>query len=200
MLEVTSLVKEFGPTRALDGLDLSVASGEVHGVIGENGAGKSTLMKILSGIHAPTSGSVKFGGQAVHFRAPIEAERAGIAMIHQELNLVDDLSVGDNIWLGRELRSGPWLNRAAMNAAVEQLLTAVGAPLSPSSPIREVSLANRQLVEIAKAIGQKARLLIMDEPSEGLAPAIIEHLQSRTSQPRSRSRGRLYSCSRARRS
>jgi len=169
MLEVTSLVKEFGPTRALDGLDLSVASGEVHGVIGENGAGKSTLMKILSGIHAPTSGSVKFGGQAVHFRAPIEAERAGIAMIHQELNLVDDLSVGDNIWLGRELRSGPWLNRAAMNATVEQLLTAVGAPLSPNTPIREVSLANRQLVEIAKAIGQKARLLIMDEPTAVLS-------------------------------
>jgi ribose transport system ATP-binding protein len=169
MLEVSSLVKEFGSTRALDGLDLSVATGEVHGIVGENGAGKSTLMKILSGIHQPTSGEVRFEGQPVRFRTPNDSERAGIAMIHQELNLVDELTVADNIWLGRERVKGPWLDRRAMSEDVVRRLESVGAPLRGNELIRDVSLANRQLVEIAKAVAQDARLLIMDEPTAVLS-------------------------------
>ena len=169
MLKVTSLVKEFGPTRALDGLDLEVRAGEVHGIVGENGAGQSTLMKILSGIHQPTSGGISLSGQELKFRTPRDAEAAGIAMIHQELNLVDDLTVADNIWLGRESTAGPWLNRKLMNADVAQRLASVNAPLKGNELIRDVSLANRQLVEIAKAVAQEARLLIMDEPTAVLS-------------------------------
>jgi ribose transport system ATP-binding protein len=169
MLEVRGLTKVFPATRALDGLDLAFEKGEVHGVIGENGAGKSTLMKILSGIYEPTEGSVLLDGQEVRFRKPGDAMAKGIVMIHQELNLVDDLSVAENIFLGRERTAKGLLDRAAMREAAVELLKQVAAPFSPDTRLGDLSLAAKQLVEIAKAISYDARLIIMDEPTAVLS-------------------------------
>jgi ABC-type sugar transport system ATPase subunit len=166
LLRTESVSKRFGPVVALDGVSIDLLPGEVHALIGENGAGKSTLMKILSGVERPDAGRIVLRGEPVELRSPAEAQARGIAMIHQELNLVGDLSVADNIFLGREHvgRSRLIRGRATRRAAGE-VLARVGCDLPPGTRVSSLSIAERQLVEIAKAVSLDASVLIMDEPT-----------------------------------
>jgi ribose transport system ATP-binding protein len=160
--------RSFPGVRALDGVDLDVRAGEVVAVIGENGAGKSTLMKILAGVLAPDAGLLRIDGAVVSLRTVADAQRAGIALIHQELNLADNLTVGANVMLGHEPRRGPFVNEAALRACAEQALARVGLAVAARRPLAGLSISQRQLVEIAKALSLDARLLIMDEPTSSL--------------------------------
>ena len=168
--------KDFGAGNVLNDVDLDVGAGEVHALVGENGAGKSTLMKILAGYLPATSGRVLLDGEAARFRDQRAAEEAGIVLIHQELNLVEDLSIADNIFLGRERRRGPFLDEEAMRRESSHLLQRVGLELDPRKRVRDLIVAQKQLLEIAKALSRNARLLIMDEPTASLTPTEVERL------------------------
>lgn len=170
-LEVRNLSMQFPAVRALDDVSLRFDPGEIHGVIGENGAGKSTLMRILSGLQIPTAGSVLIDGEAVHFRGVRNAESRGIAMIHQELNLIDELTVAENIYLGREPRRGIAIDRKTMRSDAARLLSKVNAKFSPESNVADLSIAEQQLVEVAKALSLNAEIMIMDEPTAVLSEA-----------------------------
>ena len=165
VVEVQALSKQFGTVRALTGVDLQLRKGEVHGIIGENGAGKSTLMKILAGIERPTEGHVLVNGRVEKFTGVSHAQKLGIVMIHQELNLVDELSVAENIYLGREITRFGLLDRMAMIAQSRNYLASVSSAIDPGAMIRTLSIADRQIVEIAKALSCDASVLIMDEPT-----------------------------------
>lgn len=169
ILTITDLTKDYPAVRAIDRLSLTINRGEVHGIIGENGAGKSTLMKMLSGLERPTSGSITFAGNPLHPRGAADAMRAGIAMIHQELNLIGELSVADNIFLGRERTTLGLVDRGAAETAALKLLNQLGSNISPRTRVSRLSIAEAQLVEIAKALSCEARLLIMDEPTAVLS-------------------------------
>ncbi len=186
-LAVEHLTKDFPAVRALDDVSLTFCAGEVHALVGENGAGKSTLMKILSGIYQPTSGTVRRAGEVASLPGPAAANRLGIAMVHQELNLVDELSVAENIFLGRE-RTGccGWVRRRQSHAEACVLLDAVGLAVSPTTRVGELSIARRQMVEIAKALSFDAAVLILDEPTAVLGGpevrtlfALIDRLRQR---------------------
>ena len=175
-LEVRGLTKKFPAVLALDGVDLEFAPGEVHGVIGENGAGKSTLMKILSGVQPPTSGEIWLDGKPIRLHGVGDALSHGIAMIHQELNLVDELTAAENIFLGREKTSMGILERGPMQTAADGFLREVGAAFPSSTPVGDLSIAGKQLVEIAKALSYDASILIMDEPTAVLSEPESEAL------------------------
>ena len=170
------IVKEFGPVRVLHGVGFELAPGRVYGLLGENGAGKSTLMKILSGYEQPTGGTVHVDGQPRSFRSSRDAEAAGIVLIHQEFNLAEDLTIQQNIFLGHEKKRGWWLDEAAMRADTVRVLAQVGLDRDPDTPVRQLIVAEKQLVEIAKALARNARLLIMDEPTASLTPGETEAL------------------------
>ena len=170
------IVKSFGPVQVLHGVSFALEPGRIYGLLGENGAGKSTLMKIAAGYEAPTAGELRVDGQAVHFDDSRAAEAAGIVLIHQEFNLADDLTVAQNIFLGHELKRGFWLDDAAMRTAAVALLDDVGLRVDPDTRVRQLIVAEKQLVEIAKAVGRRARLLIMDEPTATLTPSETERL------------------------
>lgn len=159
----------FAAVQALEDVTLHFAPGQVHGLIGENGAGKSTLMKILAGVQRPTCGRVLLNNQPILLNSPAQAQRSGVVMIHQELNLIPDLSVAANIFLGREITRCHWLNISQMNEAAERLLADVGAKIDPRTLLKDLSLAQQQLVEIAKALSVNARVVIMDEPTAVLS-------------------------------
>jgi ribose transport system ATP-binding protein len=171
------VVKEFAGVRVLHGVSFDLAPGRVYGLLGENGAGKSTLMKILAGYEHATEGSVTVDGQTRRFAGSREAEAAGIVLIHQEFNLAEDLTIAQNIYLGHEKkrRSG-LLDDAAMRAGAAQALAQVGLKRSPDTPVRQLIVAEKQMVEIAKALARRARLLIMDEPTATLTPGETEAL------------------------
>jgi ribose transport system ATP-binding protein len=175
-VEFRDVVKNFGPVQVLHGVSFSMAPGSVHGLLGENGAGKSTLMKILSGYVQHTSGEVLVDGTPRHFRDSREAEAAGIVLIHQEFNLADDLTIAQNIFLGHEKTRGWMLDDAAMRAVAADVLRQVGLAASPDTRVRQLIVAEKQLVEIAKALARKARLLIMDEPTATLTPGETQRL------------------------
>lgn len=164
MIEVSGLTKAFGSNVALNAFDISIQPGEIIGVIGENGAGKSTFMKLLSGVHQPTSGSVTIEGKPQSFATPRDAISEGIAMVHQELNLIPTLSAADNIFLGRE-KGSVAVNRTSTRTEAAELLRLVGASFGPDVLCGDLSVAQQQLVEIAKAISQKPKLIIFDEPT-----------------------------------
>ncbi|AWN24439.1 ABC transporter ATP-binding protein [Deinococcus irradiatisoli] len=165
--EFRNITKVFGPVEVLHGVSFGIPAGEVQALIGENGAGKSTLMKILGGYQPPTSGELLVGGQPVRFHSSRDAEAQGVVLIHQEFNLADDLTVAQNIFLGREL-GGALLDDAAMNRAAEAALARLGVSLDPRLRVRGLSVPQKQLVEIAKALSRDARILIMDEPTAAL--------------------------------
>ena len=177
LLEARGLSKRFAGVRALEGVDAVFHRGEIVAVMGENGAGKSTLMKTLAGIHQPDEGRIVWEGAEVTFRDARAAFSKGIAFIHQELNLVPELSVAANIFLGREPRKhGVFLDQAEMRRRAQALLESLGAPFSPDAPVGSLSLGHQQMVEIAKALSIDAKLLIMDEPTSSLSPRETDRL------------------------
>jgi ribose transport system ATP-binding protein len=184
VIAVENLSKRFGSVRALDAVDLQFIRGEVHGLVGENGAGKSTLMKVLSGLEHPTSGDLIMNGSRVHLNGVPDAIKLGIVMIHQELNLVDELSVADNIFLGREFTRGGLIARRRNEDESRRLLDRIGHTLDPARPVRTLSIADKQMVEIAKALSYNASVLIMDEPTATLTEresnallGLVDHLR-----------------------
>jgi len=177
MLTLRSITKHFGATIALDGVDLDIAAGEVHALIGENGAGKSTLMNILSGAFPPDSGTMMAGGQPYAPRGPADARERGIAHIHQELALCPHLSVAENILMGIEPSRGGWLQRDALNDRAAALLADFGrAEIDPRARTGNLPLADQQVVEICRALARDARVLLMDEPTSSLQRANVERL------------------------
>lgn len=176
VLSLDKITKSFGPVEVLHGVELHLHSGEVHALIGENGAGKSTIMKILGGYLAPTTGQVLLDGAPVTYHSGPEGEAQGVVVIHQEFNLAPDLTVAANIFLGREITKGAGLDHAAMRAATAELLTRLDTTIRPDALIRDLSVPDRQMVEIAKALSRKARVLIMDEPSAALTHREVEAL------------------------
>ena len=168
-LEVAEVSRRFGATVALDGVTLAFQPGEVHGVIGENGAGKSTLMRILAGLLPPDGGRILLDGQPVVMNGPAAATARGIAMIHQELSLVGELSAAENIFLGREPSRAGFVSRGEMRRRAASLLADVGSRVPPGVPVRRLQVADQQMVEIAKALSCRARVLIMDEPTAVLS-------------------------------
>ena len=175
------ITKEFGPkgsgaVRVLHGVGFDLHPGRVHGLLGENGAGKSTLMKILAGYHPPTSGTLRIDGEAVTFKSSRDAEKRGIVLIHQELSLADDLTVVQNMFLGHEIRRGWLLDDRAMREQASDALRQVGFDRDPDTKVRDLIVAEKQLVEIAKAQLRNARLLIMDEPTASLTPSECDRL------------------------
>ena len=167
LLKMTSINKKFPGVLALDNASLTVGVGESHALVGENGAGKSTLMKILSGVYQPDSGQICLDGTVQEVQSPIVARRLGITMIHQELNLLQEMTVAENIFLGHELVRGPmgWLDRKTMEKRSEELLASFGQDISGSILVKKISLAKQQMVEIAKALSVQSKIIIMDEPS-----------------------------------
>lgn len=163
--------KDFGPVRVLHGVSFELAPGRIHGLLGENGAGKSTLMKILAGYENASAGEMRVDGVARRFDGSREAEAAGIVLIHQEFNLAEHLTIAQNIFLGHEKRKGWLVDDAAMRREARELLAQVGLARDPDVKVRELIVAEKQLVEIAKALSRHARLLIMDEPTATLTPA-----------------------------
>jgi inositol transport system ATP-binding protein len=178
VLQVRNLSKSFPGVKALDSVRLDVQPGTVHALMGENGAGKSTLVKTLIGIHAPDSGEILFNGSSVHLRNPHEAMRMGIAMIHQELMPLPDLTVAENICLGREpTRWLPfWLDKPAMNRRAQELLDRFGVALPPTRKMKRLAVAEMQTVEIAKALGHNAEVIIMDEPTSAISQREVDAL------------------------
>lgn len=172
------IVKEFSSVRVLDGISVDIRAGEVLGIIGENGAGKSTFIKILSGIYTPTSGRIEVEGKSVRISGPADARKVGVGLVPQEFNLVADLKVYENIFLGEELKKkNGFLDRAAMIARTRELLAGLEAgSIDPESRIQDLSVAQKQMIEIAKAIAFDSRLLILDEPTTVLTSKEIEVL------------------------
>lgn len=163
--------------KILDEVSLDVREGEVHILIGENGAGKSTLMKILGGIIPPDEGTVELFGKEVHFKNPREAESAGISFIHQELNLCPNLSVGENLFLGREIKKNKcFTDKKAIYEKSREMLMKFGFKIDPHTLVRDLSTAQQQIVEIVKAISYNSRIVIMDEPTASLTEVEIDHL------------------------
>jgi ribose transport system ATP-binding protein len=175
-LEVESVSKWFGATRALDGVSITLAPGEVHVLAGANGAGKSTLIRILSGVHAEFNGKLKLDGRRVRFRSPAEARAEGIATIHQELALVPSLSVVDNLLLGTRGGALSWLQRRAVRDHATRLLALVGLDIDVDREVSRLRLADRQLLEIARCFSEAARVFILDEPTSALSELEAERL------------------------
>ena len=187
LLSLSGVSKEFPGVKALNNVQFDLNEGEVHAIVGENGAGKSTLMKILSGIYKKDSGEIIYKGKSVNIPNPFEAQKLGIGIIHQELNLMPHLTVAENIFIGREDRfpGGIFLNNKKLITATIELLKELDLNLNPNDIVGELSIAKQQMVEIAKAVSYRGSVIIMDEPTSSLTPAetdalfkIIRSLQS----------------------
>ncbi|MBV9230436.1 MAG: sugar ABC transporter ATP-binding protein, partial [Chloroflexi bacterium] len=177
LLEMMDITKSFPGVQALKGVSLKVRAGEVRALLGENGAGKSTLMNILDGVFSDYGGEIHIDGHPVSIRSPRDAQKLGIAMIHQELNLVPELSVADNIFLGRELHTPlGTIDRKRMQRKAAELLAELDVTTPPVRPVYLTRIAEQQLVEVAKALSLNARILIMDEPTSALADAEVQRL------------------------
>lgn len=194
LLQMTGVSKRFGGTQALRNVSLSVQPGRVLALIGENGAGKSTLMKILSGAHPPDSGEMQLDGRRYTPSGPLDARRAGVAMIYQELNLAPHLSVEDNIMLGQEASRFGWLlQRSAQRPRVREALDWLGHPdLRPETPVGELSVAAQQLVEIARALVMHAKVIVFDEPTSSLPQRDVRRLFEVVRRLKDQGRGIVY--------
>ncbi len=176
MLEVIGVSKRYGGVQALREVQFDVRPGEVHALVGENGAGKTTLINILGGIVPRDSGRVLFRGEEVVFATPAESQRAGIAIIHQELATIPALSVMENVYMGRMEARGGWINWRGMEEATRKVTDLVGLDVPPRTTVGNLTISQRQLVEIAKALAADARLIIMDEPNSSLTERETERL------------------------
>jgi ribose transport system ATP-binding protein len=177
LVRMTGIGKRFGGVHACRDIDFTVAAGQVHALLGENGAGKSTLMNILSGVISEYDGTIEVQGQPVRFRSPADAQRAGIATIHQELDLVAGLSIAENMFLGREPRTRlGTVDLRAMRRRAATHLRALGADLDPRRLVGSLRVGEQQLVEIGRALSLRAQVLVMDEPTAALADAEVQRL------------------------
>jgi inositol transport system ATP-binding protein len=177
ILELENISKEFPGVKALDDIALKVRKGTVHALMGENGAGKSTLMKIIFGIYTPNKGIIRFKGQEIKLSGSKDALSRGISMIHQELNPVPQMTVAENIFLGREKTYGfGLLNRKKMVAETKKLFETLKIDIDPNAKMVDLSIANMQIVEIATAVSYDADLIIMDEPTSAITDKEVEHL------------------------
>ncbi|MFG1606520.1 sugar ABC transporter ATP-binding protein [Actinoplanes sp. NPDC049265] len=177
VLDVVDVTKSFGAVAAVQGVSFSLFPGEAHALVGENGAGKSTIVKMLAGVHRPDTGRLVVNGQAVDFAGPGDAKAAGLAVIYQEPTLFPDLSVAENIAMGNQpLTRLRQIDRKAMRAAATRLFQRLGVQLDPDRPARGLSIADQQIVEIAKALSSQARILVMDEPTAALSGVEVERL------------------------
>jgi len=186
-IELVGIAKQFGAVQALRGVDLNLYPGEVHALVGENGAGKSTLVKILAGIHRPDSGTVKVGGEVVELRSPTQAQALGIAVVQQEPMMFPDLDVAENVFMGRHPRDRfGRVDWKRMYREVDHLLVSLDVSLSSHTPVQGLSVAEQQLVEIAKALSLQARVLVLDEPTAALSSHEVEELFAIVNQLRER--------------
>ena len=176
LLQMEHITKSFPGVRALGGVSLAVRPGECLGLVGENGAGKSTLMKILAGVYQPDEGRLRLDGRPVHINGPRHAQQLGIAIIYQEFNLCPNLSVEANVFIGREPERTGFIRAKEMRRQTRSLLDQLGVRLDPSAVVRNLSVADQQMVEIAKALSLNARLVIMDEPTSALTETEVEAL------------------------
>ncbi|WFU08813.1 sugar ABC transporter ATP-binding protein [Rhizobium sp. CB3090] len=177
LLSAEGIRKEFPGVLALDDVSFRLKRGTVHALMGENGAGKSTLMKILAGIYIPDQGEVRLKGVEIRLKSPLDALENGIAMIHQELNLMPFMTVAENIWIRREPKNRlGFVDHAEMNRKTEELFQRLNITIDPEIQVRDLSVANRQMVEIAKAVSYNSDVLIMDEPTSALTEREVAHL------------------------
>ncbi|QXD26221.1 sugar ABC transporter ATP-binding protein [Opitutia bacterium ISCC 51] len=176
LLSVDGVSKSFPGVRALDNVSLELQEGEVLALVGENGAGKSTLIKILGGAHEADDGTLTMNDSRVTIQSPVESQALGISIIYQEFNLIPDLSVRENIFLGREKMNGFFIDERSEMEGVTQLFERLGLPIDPDIPCGDLSIAEQQLVEIAKALSVEAKILVMDEPSATLTRQEVDRL------------------------
>jgi erythritol transport system ATP-binding protein len=176
VLAARDIVKTYGGTRALKGVNFDIHRGTVTTLFGENGAGKSTLMKILSGVEKPTSGIIELDGDRVTFSSASEARDRGISIIHQELSLAPNLSVRDNIFMGRELQTPTGVDFAEEARQARALMVDLEEEIDPLTPVENLRLGQQQIVEIARALSVDSRILIMDEPTSALSATEVEVL------------------------
>src|SRR6266480_3160426 len=194
LLDMRSITKSFPGVRALDGVSFTLNPGEIHALVGENGAGKSTLIKILAGVypHPEYGGEITLDGSARRFANVRESENAGIAVIFQELSLVKDLTVAENIFLGREPRRFGIINWEELYSRAQKLLDELHLQIDPRTPVIRLGIGQQQLVEIAKALSQNARILVLDEPTAALTDAEAETLFQILDKLRKRGVGMIY--------
>jgi ribose transport system ATP-binding protein len=170
VLEAVGLSRSFGPVEVLSDINLAFEPGHVHAIIGENGAGKSTLMKILSGHLTPSRGALKLNGAPLVLKGPVDAERRGIVLVHQEIMLAPHLTIAENMFLGHELRRGPRVDDKTMNRRAAEAMRVFGVDVSVTVPVERLSIAQRQLAQIARALTTEHRIVIFDEPTASLTP------------------------------
>lgn len=190
--ELANITKSFPGVRANDGITIRLNAGEIHGLLGENGCGKSTLIKILSGVHQPDSGEVRLNGTPIALASPIDARAKGVATVFQEFSLAGTLTVAENIFLGRYPRRGPLIDWRRMRAEAARVLASLDIAIDPDRRVGELSVAEQQLVEIAKAISVDATLLILDEPTTALGDHEIVVLHRLLRRMKSRGVAILY--------
>jgi ribose transport system ATP-binding protein len=193
LLRMQGIAKRFGGVQALKGVDFELRQGEVHALLGENGAGKSTLINVLSGVFGDYEGTVAIRGEPVSFHRPAQAQAAGVATIHQELDLVPEMTVAENLFLGREPRTRlRLLDRGRLHRDARELLGHIGVAIDPARRLGSLRVGEQQLVEIAKALSLDARILVMDEPTSALADAEVDQLFAVIRDLRARDVGVLY--------
>lgn len=192
LLEMKEICKSFGTNKVLKNVQFDLFSGEVHALIGENGAGKSTLMKILMGMYKKDSGSLSVLGSDEAYANPDQALKAGVAMIHQELNPIPDMSIAENIFLGKEKRKGIFIDKKEQERESKKYLDMLGIELDPSALMRDLSVSEMQMVEIAKALSYGARIIIMDEPTSAITEAEVEKLFQNIKMLKAKETGIIY--------
>ena len=175
-LEMRAISKSFGGVAALRDVDFVLKAGEVHGLVGENGAGKSTMMKIIAGVHAQYQGQMLIDGKPVHFRSARDALDAGIGMVHQELSIVPDLTVAENVYLGKQLTRGGIVDWRGMVAGAREQLASLGIDVDPRVRMGSLAIGLQQLIELARVLFSGARIVILDEPTSALSPPEVERL------------------------
>lgn len=192
LLAMRGICKSFPGVRALHQVDLHLGRGEVLALLGENGAGKSTLIKTLGGAHQPDSGRISIEGKEIEIRSPVASQKAGIAVIYQEFNLIPALTASENIFLGRERTAGGLIQRNRERDEARKLFERIGVAVDVDAPCRELSIAGQQVVEIAKALSLDAKILVMDEPSATLTPAEVNGLFQVVNELRQQGLGIIY--------
>ncbi|MDR0388247.1 MAG: ATP-binding cassette domain-containing protein, partial [Treponema sp.] len=189
ILSIRNVNKSFPGVRALNNVSISVKRGVVHGIVGENGAGKSTLMKILSGVHRKDSGEIYFDGEKIETTTPIQSLRRGLSIIYQEFNLVNTMSVGENIFPGRFREMG---GMKGVHTAARKLLDSLGTQIDTRAMVSELSTSEKQMVEISKALAYNSKLIIMDEPSSSLTAEEMKKLKESIADMRGRGISIIY--------